>query len=297
MPITETPTPLPSSLDYVPPGTTAYKVNTGDSWYSLADRPEVKAAGLTANDLCYLNFKTRKPAQINWYLNKKVGCTHTTKDGKNYCFSAADNPGVVYLPAIGSRPPVNEFPPAPPEAKTNAWLGIGGKAGTMFGVVGIETLTGYVVSLDDPTKGMGITASINRLGVGVGVTGGACIIYITGASGPGDVTGYQQMDKDFNLSLGGNWGKIAKLGKLRPVVNAITKLGVRTPSGLKALLKAEPDKYVELVKAGKSVSEFTGIDGSGGVNVFVLDLPLGGGVEASAFYGLSNFNAVVDNTD
>jgi hypothetical protein len=29
----------------------------------------------------------------------------------------------------------------------------------------------------------------------------------------------------------------------------------------------------------------------------VLDVPIGGGVEASVFYGLSNFNAVWDNSD
>jgi hypothetical protein len=300
MPIVKQPAVLPSALDYVPPNTTPYKVTNADSWYSLAERPEVKKANLSAIDLCYLNFKTRNPAEINWYLNKKVGCTITTKDGKNYRFSTGDSPGVVYLPSLGIPLPVNEFPPNPAKQTSGAWLGIGGKAGTMFVVVGIETMTGYVVSLDDMSKGMGVTASINRLGLGAGVTGGLCIIYMTGIQSPGDLNGYQQLDADFNLSLGGNWGKMAKtakLAKLKPLIQAVMKVGARTPKAFQQALKAHPDKWVELVKAAKSSNEFMGIDPGGAPNVFVLDVPIGGGVEASVFYGLSNFNAVWDNSD
>jgi hypothetical protein len=41
---------------------------------------------------------------------------------------------------------------------------LGGKAGTMFVVAGIETIEGAVVGLDTPHTWMALQASINRLG-------------------------------------------------------------------------------------------------------------------------------------
>ena len=83
MAIVREPKPLPSDLNYVPATASVYRVATGDSWYSLAERPDAKAACMTANDLCYFNFKTRNPPEINWYLYHKVGCRMTTREGKN----------------------------------------------------------------------------------------------------------------------------------------------------------------------------------------------------------------------
>src|SRR3954463_9423539 len=123
MPIVKEPKPLPSTLDFVPAKSMAHRVATGDSWYSLAERLEVKAAGMTANDLCFFNFRTRQPAEINWYLHHKVGCRRTTRDGKNYMFSVADQPGVVYLPKVGSPPPANEITKKKPADRMNAWIG------------------------------------------------------------------------------------------------------------------------------------------------------------------------------
>jgi hypothetical protein len=302
MAIVREPKPLPSPLDYVPPSSTEHIVSGQDSWFTLAERADVKAAKMSANDLCYFNFKTRHPSEINWYLYHKVGCRATTRDGKNYMFTTGLTPGVVYLPRVGPPPPVDEFPPTQTEERTNAWFGVGGKAGTMFAVVGIETLVGYVASLDDLGKGMAIGASINRLGVGVGATGGACFIFITGVSRPSQVNGFQQGDVDFNVSLAGNWGKLAqsagKVKKLQPLIDAFATLGAKTPGAVKAALKAHPDKWVELIKTAKTMKDFIGINPNGEPNVFVFDIPYaGGGVEASVFYGVANFDAMWDFTD
>ena len=64
MPIVSPAKPLPSSLDYAPP----YSETSADSWDSLARRPEMQDAGVSSYDLCYFNFKTRNPTEINWYL-------------------------------------------------------------------------------------------------------------------------------------------------------------------------------------------------------------------------------------
>ena len=90
--------PATPNLGYVPPNSAAVKVTAADDWWKLAARPEVKAAGLSALDLCAFNFQTKNPAEINWYLRNKVGCTKATSDRKNYMFSNDASPGIVYLP-------------------------------------------------------------------------------------------------------------------------------------------------------------------------------------------------------
>lgn len=301
MPLTSEPKPLPSALDYVPAQSAPYRVKSGDSWWTLAEQPQVRAAGLSALDLCYFNFKTRKPSEINWYLRNKIGCRTATRDGKNYTFSTGDHPGIVYLPIPASKPPVNEYPPTSPSDRTNAWIGIGGKAGTQFIIVGIETLVGYVASLDDLGKGMAIGASINRVGPGFGASGGICIIYITGVKNPSQLNGHQQGDGDVNLALGPKWSNIAKGGKnvtrLKPLIDALRRLGASTPGGLKSLLKKNPDKWLDLIKTARTVKDFIGIDPNGDPNVLLIDLPISGGAEASIFYGLANYDAMWDFTD
>ena len=52
-----------------------------------------------------------------------------------------------------------------------------------------------------------------------------------------------------------------------------------------------------MIKAGKTVKEFMGVDPNGAPNVMLIDLPVGGGVEASIFYGLANYDAMWDFTE
>jgi hypothetical protein len=287
---------LPKNQNYKPAGGTPYKVKTNDNWGSIA-----KANGIDENTLVSFNCGTTEPAEVNWFLRNKVGCVRPTHDQKNWMFTTEARPGVIYLPPPGTRLARPPLAPVGSTANTNAWFGLGMKAGTMFAVAGIETMAGYVASLDDVGKGMVITASINRLGVGWGVTGGACFIYITGVANPQKLNGWQQGDTDFNLSLGENWGKMAeastKIKKLKPLIDVVAKTGTKIPDTLKHLLKAEPDKWVELIKAGQNVKDFKEINPHGEPNVLVFDVPYGGaGLEASLFFGVSNFNAVLDLT-
>ena len=89
-----------------------------------------------------------------------------------------------------------------------------------------------------------------------------------------------------------------KVTKLEPLIDAVKKVGARTPEGFKTILKAQPDKWIELIKTGKSLKEYLGIDRNGEPNVFILDVPwAGGGVEASVFFGVANIDAMWDFTD
>jgi hypothetical protein len=277
-------------------------VATGESWWTLAELPRVRAAHKSASDLCYFNFKTRNPREINWYLYHKVGCRQVTHDGKNYMFSSHDRwtkdattPGVVYLPLASTGLPT--VGPTADELRLDIWVGLGGKAGTMFVAAGIETMEGLAVSIDQPHKWMALQASINRLGLGWGASGGVCLIVVTGVRQPSQLNGFQTGGKDFTLALGENWDKIAKAGgaakKFAPIIRAITKIGARTPKALKSLLKAEPDRYGDLVKAVLQFRESLGAEEQ---NVYLVDIPwAGGGAEASVYYGVANYTALWDS--
>jgi hypothetical protein len=304
MPLVHQPHPLPSELTYVPQNGAPHTVATGESWWTLAELPSVRSAKMSAGDLCYLNFKTRTPREVNWYLHHKVGCSHTTKDHKNYIFSTSDRlntrattPGIVYLP-VGA-PALPKTPAKNDELRLDLWVGLGGKGGTMFVVAGIETMEGLVVGLDQPHQWMVLQASINRLGAGWGVSGGVCLIVVTGVRQPSQLTGFQTGGADFTVALGENWDKIAKAGgkakKFAPIINAIAKMGAKTPSALKRLLKTEPDRYGDLVKAVMQFRESLGAAAEE-QNVYLIDIPwLGGGAEASVYYGVANYTALWDS--
>ena len=304
MPLIHKPHPLPSELNYVPGGSEPHTVTTGESWWTLAELPQSRNAKMSAADLCDFNFKTRNSREVNWYLHHKVGCSHTTHDHKNYTFSSIDafnkhaaTPGIIYLPRAATVHP--KSPPKDDELRLNLWFGLGGKAGTMVAVTGIETMEGLVVGIDQPHRWMALQASTNRLGLGWGASGGVCLIVVTGVRQPSQLNGFQTGGKDFTLALGENWDKIAKAGgsakKFAPLISAIAKIGAKTPRALKNVLKAEPDRYGDLVKSMMQFRESLGA-AADEQNVYLVDIPwLGGGAEASVFFGVANYTALWDS--
>lgn len=71
----------------------AHKVQDGDNWWSLAEKYGRKDPW----DIIQYNFETKNPEEVNYYLEKLIGC-HKSNDGKNYSFSSSDSPGIVYIP-------------------------------------------------------------------------------------------------------------------------------------------------------------------------------------------------------
>jgi hypothetical protein len=57
-----------------------------------------KKFGVSVHHLVTHNFGTTNEREINWYLNHYVGCTLPTRDGKNWRFSRAAHPGLIYIP-------------------------------------------------------------------------------------------------------------------------------------------------------------------------------------------------------
>jgi hypothetical protein len=81
----------PDTIEYTP--YTEHKVKAGDTLDSIA-----KKAGIPWQDLAWFNFGTAVPAEVNRALHEIVGCTKKTQDGKNFVFSDADVPGIIYVP-------------------------------------------------------------------------------------------------------------------------------------------------------------------------------------------------------
>ncbi len=304
MPLVHKPSPLPSDLKHVPKDSEPHTVETGESWWTLAETPQARSAKMSAGDLCYFNFKTRNPREINWYLHNKIGCLATTFDEKNYKFSSKDRlsktattPGIIYLPRIAAVVPTQPPRKEPDEVRLNLWVGLGGKIGTQVVADGIETMEGFVVDLDSPHSWMVLQASTTRLGPGFGASGGVCLIVVTGVSRPAQLNGFETGGVDFTLALGGKWDKFIKgsreVKKLEPFIMAVKKLGERTPGGLKKLLKTEPGKYGDLVKAGLQFRETLGSKADE-MNVWLVDI-WGAGTEISLFHGVTKFTALVDS--
>lgn len=81
----------------------SYKVKDNDSWASIA-----RQHNMDAWELIEFNFKTRDPAEINWYLCHFVGCKKQTHNGKNWLFSSTDTPGIIYIPRVViNMPPIS----------------------------------------------------------------------------------------------------------------------------------------------------------------------------------------------
>jgi hypothetical protein len=91
-----------SAGEWPPPSSVRRPVTEKDNWWTLATEAGWKDDPWR---LIEFNFKTKNPAEVNYYLRTLVGCKKPTSDGKNWMFSAGLNPGAVYLPAAAAPPP------------------------------------------------------------------------------------------------------------------------------------------------------------------------------------------------
>lgn len=79
-------------------GFVEHRVKTGETLASIAEKN-----GLTWRDVARFNFGTDVPADVNRCLHEFTGCTKRTADGKNYVFTDADEPGIIYIPKSSDR--------------------------------------------------------------------------------------------------------------------------------------------------------------------------------------------------
>jgi hypothetical protein len=261
---------LPVPQDYHPEGGIPHKVQNSDDWWSLA-----REAKVDVWDLIEFNFKTRNPAEVNWYLRRNVGCRKTTRDGKNYMFSSDAVPGVVYLPSDPSNAKL-----------TNVWFGVAVKGGGHFFLVGKDTVEGWLVSADKYDNNFFMNIDGWRLGPGLGGGVGVALIVVTSMKNPNELRGHMIDGKDFQASLGAKWGTLAKsVSRLSFVQRLAQRSKVAGKVGKGAITVAEWEKTRELVKGTVSA---LGLDlDAAEPQVEVIDLPgVGTGVELSAYFNV-----------
>ncbi len=304
MPLMRQPNPMPSPLNYVPANSEPYRVKAGDSFFTLAKLPNVAAAKMDARGLLNFNFKTTNEMEVNWYLKNKVGCSKATHDGRNFMFSNADMPGIVYLPKIGVPPSVIIGDPEIIEKPKliPMWVGLGLKVGGQSAVGvsgGQDYMTAFVQNFGDPSKHFEFMTTTRRLvSIGVGASGGVSLVIISGIIKPPELNALKTSGVDFNVAVGGNLNGILKFEKIRkvaPFIRVFKKMGILTPAKLKEALKS-PDIMTNLYKSLKSCSDFKKSDLNGKPEIIVVDL-WGAGGELSLFYGETSFQVLIDFTN
>jgi hypothetical protein len=283
MPIEKRPAnPVPPG--YVPAGGRPYKVRTDDDWYSVA-----KAHGVAPLDLIYFNFRTRNPAEVNYYLRVNVGCKKPTRDMKNWMFTSDASPGLIYLPPRGGPTPPPVVTPIPepeptPDAKlerSGIWFGIGGQTGGHLAIVGKDTVEAVLYSMETYKDRFWLNVDGYRIGPGLGGSVGVVVVVATGGKHPGSFNGVKVTGVDFQANLGGKWGDLAKGLK---GLNAVSKFAKAGKIIDKTISIAEWEKVRDLIWNAIKAGAINVNSDKPEVNVMAIP-GAGVGLELSVFYG------------
>ncbi len=244
MPIEQRPgNPLPK--EFVPPDSTPYRVQDGDSWITVA-----RTNGMDPWDLIFANFRTRNPAEVNWYLRNHVGCKLPTNDLRNWKFSASAQPGIIHVPRRVIRLPPVTITGKVTSKLDSFWVGVGkSHSGDLF-VIGAHDMTAKVYNLGGATIAKVQNAVINingwKFGAGLGGSIGAVFVIAHGFDKPGEMNGVKG-EWSFDLALGAglaSWLKGVKgLGRAVDTVEKYKKLRYLSENAIKNLGITEPGIY------------------------------------------------------
>ncbi len=176
---------------------------------------------------------------------------------------------------------VRRAKPLPSSGNPGLWVGLAGKGGGALGI-GAEGVVAYVVPIYSPkSNGFAFIFYSGRLGVNAGASANTSIVLVSGVQEPGDLEGYVQTGVDWNLSLGG------KLSAFKNV-QAIGKL-----EGIANIIKMTQKNADSLATAAKTLYQGGSMDWEE-KNVCVLDLPVGGGLEAGLYYYIGRCKIIKD---
>jgi hypothetical protein len=238
MPIEKRPS-KPVAKSYIPPNFKPHKVKKGESLKMIA-----LAKNMEPWELIYDNFKTRDPAETNWYLKNYVGCSKTTSNGMNYVFTGDDSPGIIYVPddkaAFPSKPQTKTTPSAP--LLRNVWAGIAkSHSGDLF-IIGAHDLTGMIYNLGDEIPDVrNAMLNINgyKFGPGLGASIGAALVIAYGYPQAGSMNGVTG-GGDFDLAIGAKLGDLLKgikyLGSTIDTLDKYKKMRYLTENILKTMV-------------------------------------------------------------
>jgi hypothetical protein len=149
--------------------------------------------------------------------------------------------------------------------------------------VGKDTVEAWLVSVDNYDNNFFMNVDGWRLGPGLGGGVGMALVIVTSMKHPNELRGHMISGKDFQASLGGKWGTVAKsVSRLSFVQRLAQRSKFATKVGKGAITVAEWEKTRELIKGTVSA---LGIDlDAAEPQIEVIDLPgIGAGLELSAY--------------
>jgi hypothetical protein len=228
----------------IPPNFQPYKVKDGEGWRKIAKRHRMDVW-----ELIYENFKTRDPAETNWYLRNYVGCVKETVDKKNWMFSSNAEPGIIYVPVQRIDMPPMYIEGKVPSKLKNVWAGLGkSHSGDLF-VVGAHDLTAMVYNLGDELPDVrNAVVNINgyKLGAGLGGSVGAVFVIAHGYQAAREMYGVSG-SWDFDVSIGAKLGDFLKgvkgLGKAVDTIQKYKKMRYLTENAIKNIGITKPGVY------------------------------------------------------
>ena len=259
----------PVGKDYVPPNSRPYKVKDGESWESIAS-----ANGINVWDLIIANFKTRDPAEVNWYLRSHVGCVLPTADYRNWRFSSGAEPGIIHIPIQVITMPPMTITGKVPSTLGKLWAGLGKAHSGDFFLIGAHDLTAKIYNLgDELTNVRNAAINVNgwKFGPGLGSSIGAVFVIAHGYATPGEMNGVAG-GWDFDIAIGAKLGDFLKgvkgLGKAVDTIEKYKKLRYLTENAIKNVGITQPGVYtIPIPLAGTGIHLWGGYK-FGDVTVF-----------------------------
>jgi len=141
-------------------------------------------------------------------------------------FTSEANPGIIYLPPKWHRPTFPAKPAAASRKRSGIWFGLGVQEGGTLGIAGKDTVEACLYSLESYQDRFWMNIDGWRLGLGLGASIGAALVVATGVDAPSELQGFiAGGDVDFQLSLAGKWGDVAKAAKGLNLVRKVATAG------------------------------------------------------------------------
>ena len=157
------------------------------------------------------------------------------------------------------------------------WLGIGEKTGGTLFVVGMEGTEGMVFNLGNMSARAGFSLMNVRLGVGLGGGIGLVALCVFNCDNIWRINNTSADDWGVNLSLGGQWSKIAKGLKNYKFFTTVARVGAK-------LRRFVPEDAENLRNSLHYLYNTFDVGASSEPKAVMIDTPIGVGLEASINY-------------
>jgi len=154
------------------------------------------------------------------------------------------------------------------------WLGIGEKTGGILFVVGMEGTEGMVFNIGNILSRANFSLLNVRLGLGLGGGIGLVALCVFNCDNIYQINNKPSDDWGVNLSVGGQWSKIAKVLKNYKFFTTVARVGAK-------LRRFVPEDLENLRNGMHYLYTTYDIGASSDPKVIAIDTPVGVGLEAS----------------